>query len=469
VRTLQNIQATPEQLPFISDSSPGVMVVRGAAGSGKTTTAILRLRALLRAFENRRERLEETEPVRALVLTYNRTLRGYIVDLVDQQRTELDDPDAVELDVSTFGKWSFARLGRPTIVDQAERARVIKGFGRQIALAGDFLVEEVDYALGRFLPDDLNNYLTARRVGRGETPRVEQAVRQAILNDVILNYTGWKEAQGVADFNDLAVQLAQEQVDPLYDIIIADECQDFSGNQLRAIYNHLKDDHSLTFIIDSVQRIYVRGFTWKDLGIPVRGDNTKTLKWNYRNTKEIAALALPLVAGLTHDEDATLPDFTKTKRSGRKPVVLSGRFSRQARWAVDYIKENVDLEKESVAFLHPRGGKWFKYVWESLDAANLPYVNLTREDEWPAGDENIALVTCHSAKGLEFDHVIMLGLNEECLPVFEGDADREETLRRLIAMSIGRARNFVCLGYKPEDKAGVLEGLDEDTYDLVEV
>jgi superfamily I DNA/RNA helicase len=469
VRTLPNIKATPEQLPFISDNSPGVMVVRGAAGSGKTTTAILRLRALLRSFENRRNRFEETDPVRALVLTYNRTLRGYIVDLVEQQRTGAEDPDAVDLDVSTFGKWSRDRLGKPTIVDQGERARIIKGLGKQIALPGDFLVEEVDYALGRFLPDDLSNYLTARRVGRGDTPRVEQSVRQAILNDVILNYNGWKEAQGVVDFNDLAVQLALEQVDPLYDIIIADECQDFSGNQLRAIYNHLAEDHSLTLIIDSVQRIYVRGFTWKDLGIPVRADNTKSLKWNYRNTKEIAALAIPLVAGLTHDEDATLPDFTKTKRNGRRPVVLSGRFSQQTAWVIDYIQENVNLDEESVAFLHPRGGNWFRYIREALDAANLPYVELTREEEWPTGDENIGLVTCHSAKGLEFDHVVMLGLNEECLSVLEGDADREETLRRLIAMSIGRARNFVCLGYKPEDKAGVLDDLDEDTYDLVEV
>lgn len=467
MRTLPSITATPEQLPFISDNSPGVMVVRGAAGSGKTTTAILRLRALLRAFENRRARMEETEPVRALVLTYNRTLRGYIADLVERQRSQAKDPGAVELDVATFGKWSYDKVGG--VVKQKERNGIIKQFGRKIPLPGDFLVEEVDYVLGRFLPDDLEKYLTATRVGRGATPRVEHSVREAILNDVILNYNGWKEAQGFSDFNDLAVKLALEQIEPVYDIIIADECQDFTGNQLRAIFNHVREDYSLTFIIDSAQRIYTRGFNWKELGIPVNGKNTKTLKWNYRNTKEIAALAIPLVSGLKHDEDATLPDFTKTKRSGETPVVLSGRFSEQTAWAVEHIKNNVNLEEQSVAFLHPKGGGYFDYLRRSLTAANLPYVEITRESEWPEGDENIALSTCHSAKGLEFDHVIMLGLNEECLPVLEGDADREETLRRLIAMSIGRARQFVCLGYKPDEKAALLDDLDEDTYELVEL
>lgn len=474
VRTLQNIQATREQLPFISDIRPGTMIIRGAAGSGKTSTAILRLNALLTSFTRQRQRSEDAEPVRALVLTYNRTLRGYIAELVERQRVTSEDPSAVELEVSTFGKWSRERLrgpfgDAPRLIDNAERETAIRGFGRRIALEPAFLVEETDYVLGRFLPDDLPRYLTAERNGRGATPRVERAVRQAILTDVIGNYDGWKSAQDRSDFNDLAVRLAQEQTDPLYDVIVADECQDFSGNQLRAIYNHLKPVHSLTLIIDSVQRIYVRGFTWRELGIPVRPENIKTLRENHRNTQEIARFALPLVEGLPHDEDAMLPDFRTATRHGRTPVVLSGRFSAQMQWAINYINEEVDLDNESVAFLHPLGGGWFSYVRQSLAAANLDYVELSREDEWPAGDENIGLVTCHSAKGLEFDHVFLLGLNEECLRLVEGNEDREATLRRLIAMGIGRARNFVCLGYSPNDQAGVLRHLDDETYELEDV
>ena len=44
MRVLLDVKPTPEQLTVITDPRPGAVVVRGAAGSGKTTTALLRLR-----------------------------------------------------------------------------------------------------------------------------------------------------------------------------------------------------------------------------------------------------------------------------------------------------------------------------------------------------------------------------------------------------------------------------------------
>ena len=46
MRTLQNVTPTPEQLPILTDDRPGFRLIRGAAGSGKTTAALLRLRQL---------------------------------------------------------------------------------------------------------------------------------------------------------------------------------------------------------------------------------------------------------------------------------------------------------------------------------------------------------------------------------------------------------------------------------------
>jgi hypothetical protein len=45
-------------------------------GVGKTTTALLRLKSLIGFFNSRRSREDNPAPVRFLVLTYNRTLRG---------------------------------------------------------------------------------------------------------------------------------------------------------------------------------------------------------------------------------------------------------------------------------------------------------------------------------------------------------------------------------------------------------
>ena len=69
---------TPEQLKIIGDTRIGTEIIRGAAGSGKTTTALLRLRNLSDMFRARHTRLSIKQPVRALLLTYNRTLCGYV-------------------------------------------------------------------------------------------------------------------------------------------------------------------------------------------------------------------------------------------------------------------------------------------------------------------------------------------------------------------------------------------------------
>ena len=76
MRALRDVPPTNEQLGILSRSELGVKIIRGAAGSGKTTTALLRLRSLVGVFVNRRRRVRSEKSVRILVLTYNRTLRG---------------------------------------------------------------------------------------------------------------------------------------------------------------------------------------------------------------------------------------------------------------------------------------------------------------------------------------------------------------------------------------------------------
>jgi superfamily I DNA/RNA helicase len=82
----------------------------------------------------------------------------------------------------------------------------------------------------------------------------------------------------------------------------------------------------------------------------------------------------------------------------------------------------------------------------------------------------VALSTIHSAKGLEFDHVLLPGLNHEVTPHGEEDGDGTlESLRRLIAMGIGRARKTVSVGYKPGEQSTLIDLMNRRTYDLVEV
>ena len=467
MRCLKDVTPTAEQLSIVSRNRPGIEVIRGAAGSGKTTTALLRLRSLIGVFLNRRQRQAEPSQVKVLVLTYNRTLRGYIQELVDHQ---ISTGVEVSVEVSTFAKWAYRQIKPSNICNDQPRAEILKQLAREsgISLDPDFVVDEVEYLLGRFSLDKLEEYIVARRDGRGSTPRVERSLREVIMQKVVRPYLLHLSEKDILDWNQVAMQVMTD-VDPLnYDIIICDEVQDFTANQIRAVKKHSAEVSSLTFIVDTAQRIYARGFTWAETGITLIPTNSIRLSRNYRNTQQIAAFAASIVDGIPTDVDSTIPDFHSAAADGELPILIQGKYSDQVSFALNYIKHDIDLVEESVAFLHPKGRGWFNYLEKELKSANLSYIDITRLECWPAGSENIALSTLHSSKGLEFDHVIILGLSNECMPaVWEDDADqRFIQSRKLLAMGIGRAKKSVTIGYKPEDKSEIIDLFDSTTYQV---
>lgn len=463
MRILANVTPTPEQLTILGSNRPGILLIRGAAGSGKTTTALLRLQQLCEYWISRRDRLGLVDPVRVLVLTYNRTLEGYIRELARQQ---VAGHAGLQLQVSTFGKWALDLIGGAEICDTDLSRRLLRPLTRPLPGDDDFLIEEVQYLLDRFPPDDLDAYLTARRDGRGTSPRVEQSLRRRLLAEVVAPYAEAKRRHERMDWNDIAVAAATVDDVPPWDVIIIDEAQDFSANQVRAVLAHLADPGSLTFVMDAVQRIYPRFFTWREAGVTL--DTVHTLARNYRNTRQIAAFARTLVEGLPAEDDGSLPDFGSCSMDGHLPVVVAGRYSDQIDDILTRLLATVDFTTESVAFLQPKGGDWFKYLRARLRTAGIDWVELTRASTWPTGTEAVALCTLHSAKGLEFDHVAMPGLNNEVIPHGNEEGDVHlDALRRLIAMGVGRARKTVTLGYKPGEASTIVSLLKPDTYELV--
>lgn len=245
--------------------------------------------------------------------------------------------------------------------------------------------------------------------------------------------------------------------------MVVDEAQDFSANQARGVLQYLRSDHSVTWVLDAAQSIYPRFFTWKEIGLEVGAQNSKRLENNYRNTRQIAAFAIPLLESLDISEEGALPNLETCTKEGETPVVFEGRFSDQMNYVLKQIDDILVTGDDSIAILHAAG--WFNEVQRRLTAKGIGYVNLTQESDWPAGNVNVVLSTMHSAKGLEFDHVFIVGLNAQVTPHGdqEGDADLEN-YRRLLAMAITRARKTASLSYKPSEASELIRFLDPNTY-----
>jgi len=457
MRVLKAVEPTREQLPLVLNDRPGVAVIRGAAGSGKTTTSLLRLRQLCAVRRTRRTRLGLTAPVRVLVLTFNRSLAGYVEALAAEQVSEGDD---LILEVRTFAKWASA-LTPLDLMDKSSSDLKAITLGTGLGYDSRFLLDELDYVLGRFDHHGLEDYLTRDREGRGLSPRVD---KRQFLTRVVLPFVEWKADRHFHDWHDLALSAAKAQSMD-YDVIIVDEAQDFSANQIRAVLAHLAEDGSLTFVLDTVQRIYPRFHTWREVGL-----NASTfvmnarLSENKRNTQEIAAFARPLVEGLSVDENGELPDLESATEHGELPIVFGGRFADQLDVMVSYLAR-VNLADESVGILHPLGGGWFSELRKRLRAEGIEFVELSQNRTWPTGSENVGLSTLHSAKGLEFDHVILCGITAHTAgSVADLDDTALQLQRRLFAMGVGRAKVGVLFAYDPRDPAGILDYLDKSTY-----
>ncbi|WP_025822352.1 3'-5' exonuclease [Shewanella marina] len=474
MKTLQTVVPTPEQMKLMVWPRPGTKIIRGAAGSGKTTTSILMMKLSIGWLVDHFAQNNNESPIKIRVFTFNRTLAAYIEDLVNQEAIIPSDVQKkLDVEVITLSKYMYRRMDyRPNIWNAKVQEEKIKELGMSISLTAQFLADEVEYLQGRLDGDDLESYIDMERTGRGGKPRVDKQLRRQILDEVVYPYIESKKVAGALDWNDLALIFSKEKFDDI-NIAIVDEAQDFSANQLKAITKQLADVNFTTIVLDTNQKIYKRGFTWREAGIDIKETSYARLERNYRNTIEIAKFASKLIENslITIDDDGTLPKLDEIRRNGPKPIVIEGRFRRQMEYVFEYLSSHVDLSNESVGFLHAKGGGWFDELKKTLTRKGLEFVEITGESYWPPADTNIALSTIHSAKGLEFDYVFIVGLEDRHFSFASDDNEDVDysTVIKLLSMAITRAKENVIISYNNTSKPSFLKHLDDSTYEMVRV
>ena len=236
--------------------------------------------------------------------------------------------------------------------------------------------------------------------------------------------------------------------------LIIDEFQDINDVQYEIIRRLHHRTAYLTIVGDDAQNIY----TWRgscvnyilDFHRQVWNVKDFQLSINYRSTEAIVAVANSIMRRIP-----TLPHkerMTAVIPGGEKPEV---RYFYRSTDERIYIHQRV-LEirasdpKATIAILSKFNSVLYSYE-ETFIRENLP-VTLLRNGNEDVNVPQVYLSTLHAAKGLEWDHVFLVRLNDETFPQ-KKDEESIMQERRLFYVGVTRARRVLTLSYSKGEHA----------------
>jgi DNA helicase-2/ATP-dependent DNA helicase PcrA len=420
----------PTQFDLITRPASGYLVIRGSAGSGKTTVALHRIAYL--AYADPRIDGPET-----LVVVFSRALARYVDHVLpslgldhvrivtyrewvrEERRRHYphlpggardDTPALVQrlklhsgLEVAL--QRQVARVPGPRSMEQAmdDWASVLT----QRALLGTVFAE---VAPGQFSERDLDRFVDWNR---------------RRLEELGLAIAGEADADGALDPEDDALLLRAWQLRigrllgrsqrPLsYRHVVIDEVQDFAPLEVRVLLETLQRDASITLAGDTQQHLVEHsGFTsWASFfeALGIDGAEIETLRVSYRSSSQIMEFATSLLGDLQEDEEIV------TTRSG-PPVELFRLTDRGAcvAFLADVLRDLMSHEPmASVAVLTPSPTASDLY-YAGLERAELPRLRRIRDGEFPF-KAGIEVTEVAQVKGLEFDYVVVLDVDSTNYP-----------------------------------------------------
>lgn len=232
-------------------------------------------------------------------------------------------------------------------------------------------------------------------------------------------------------------QIPREQ----YGALLIDEGHDFEAEWLQLVVQMIDKEHnSLLLLYDDAQSIYQRkrglDFSLSSVGIQARG-RTTILKINYRNTREILGFAydfakefmqqktvdddhIPLIEPEMAGVSGLAPNFSLLRTADEEMAYI-------ARCLQQWVAEGVSWKDMAVIF----PANWLgEKLCKALQQQKLP-CEISR-DYRPEVDQ-ISLLTRHASKGLEFSHVVVMGVG-----YLRDEAQADES--RLLYVAMTRAR-----------------------------
>jgi mRNA-degrading endonuclease RelE of RelBE toxin-antitoxin system len=438
----------PAQRASVEKEYGGPARVSGSAGTGKTVVALHRAVSLARAHPDARVLLTTfSETLANALRTMLRRLIGNEPRIAERLEVHAVDAIARRLYELNVGRPEIAT--REAVRDQLKEAAA-KVDGQEFSL--HFLATEWAEVVDAWQLDTWEGYRDVARLGR--KTRLAETQRKALWG-VFERVRAGLRAKGLLTPSDLLSRLASHLATmkrPPFDFVVVDEAQDVSVAQLRFLAALGGDRPNGLFLAgDLGQRIFQQPFSWRALGVDLRG-RSATLHVNYRTSHQIRTTADRLLGAEVTDVDGNKEDRRGTVSvfNGPEPtvkVVDTAQAEREtvARWLADRIADGV---KPHEAALFVRSADQVARARAAVAEAGLSYKELDDRVETTSGCVSIS--TMHLAKGLEFRAVAVMACEDGVVPLQErieavvDDADLEEvydTERHLLYVACTRARD----------------------------
>ncbi len=421
----------PTQFELITKPSAGFVVIRGTAGSGKTTVALHRIAYLVYqepAFDS----------PRTLVIVFSRALRDYVSHVLPALGVR-------RVQVRTFQEWAAEQVRRlfpklPRKVREYTPAVVqrLKLHPALLVAAERYIRSQPGAATPAQVLDDWASLLSQEALLRAVFDEVAPGAFQGSdlvravdwCRDRCREVVAWSEgdtstiAELDPEDDPLLLFLWQRRVGPIpaasgqplqYRHIAIDEVQDFAPLEMRVLIECLDERRSLTLAGDTQQHIVEQGgfSSWADLfrALGIEGTEVNTLEVSYRCSQPVAQFASEVLGPYQED-----PKPPVTVRSG--PPVELFRFTDQGA-CVAFLSEALrELMREeplaSVAILTPTA-ELSRLYYQGFSNCGVPKLHLVEAQNFRFAP-GVEVTDVEQVKGLEFDYVVLIEVSAAYYP-----------------------------------------------------
>ena len=451
------------------------LVIRSAAGGGKSVVLVNRAREFLK------EARQINNKNSIAVFTHNHVLAHYLKEQI------ISDPmDEEYIQVCTvqgylnevYEKMQGFKLGHRIKASSYKESMIGKALSayekkyrnnKYTSWGVSFWLEEFAWMrnMNIFNANDRKEYMTLERTGRGHAHPMSKLDRSAAF-ELFVIYQNLLREKKIYDAepsgNERTLYITHSKTIPeeyIFEHVLLDEAQDQSLANIIALKKMAISD--MTICMDVSQRIYE--YRWK-LSQACITPTSKTLSFPFRCTGQIDRLAESLKAH--NEQDEGVVEHVMATADGELPEVIHCSNENEE---INYVTMLADKwlkgdPNHTIGIMCYRNAAVDKVAgW--LSKAHIPFQFIKKDDdcEFSVTQPGVKLCTMHTSKGLQFTRVILPQFYQGMIPQ-KWALDNEEDLvkqRNTAYVAMTRAMHQLVIVYNGNESQ-FLKELDPALY-----